>query len=196
MFGLLFSCLKWACQKLGWVNYFKIVAGALAFFLGPWTGHLWVTCYEMKDTSWLLAICIFHALLYAATLVACLCTDSHKVVCIWALWNGLFLLYYWIHYFVVTQNDTEFQIMASTMRKFEGIYVPATVADVCLVILPACYRAILPCRTSTSRGKRMKRGGSSDDDETDCDVRRLKRGRHTTTVAMEQECFVASSSSG
>merc|ERR1719394_513699 len=172
MFGLLFSCLKWACQKLGWVNYFKIVAGALAFVLGPWTGHLWVTCYEMKDTSWLLAICIF------------------------ALWNGLFLLYYWIHYFVVTQNDTEFQIMASTMRKFEGIYVPATVADVCLVILPACYRAMLPCRTNTSRGKRMKRGGSSDDDETDCDVRRLKRGRHTTTVAMEQECFVASSSSG
>ena len=74
------------------------------------TGHLWVTCYEMKDTSWLLAICIFHALLYAATLVACLCTDSHKVICIWALWNGLFLLYYWIHYFVVTQNDTEFQV--------------------------------------------------------------------------------------
>ena len=86
--------------------------------------------------------------------------------------------------------------MASTMRKFEGIYVPATVADVCLVILPACYRAMLPCRTSTSRGKRMKRGGgSSDDDETpECDVRRLKRGRHTA-VAMEQECFVASSSS-
>ena len=83
------------------------------------------------------------------------------------------------------------------MRKFEGIYLPATVADVCLVILPACYRAMLPCRTN-SRSKRMKKGGSSDDDETaDCDVRRLRRGCHTTTtVAMEQECFVASSSSG
>ena len=43
MFGLLFSCLKWACQKLGWVNYFKIVAGALAFVLGPWTGTYYIS---------------------------------------------------------------------------------------------------------------------------------------------------------
>jgi len=146
MFGMICFGVVWAFRKLGWTQYFRIIAGITAFLLGMWTGQMWTGLSQMNsDVFRMTPLCIIHTVLFAASILASSYAHNFKAVTAWAVTNGMFIIHYWITYYVsknLAENYQENEMIAQTMENTRSIYIPATVADICLVILPVVYRSL------------------------------------------------------
>jgi len=147
MFGMMWSCVVWAFTKLGWTNYFRIVAGNMALLLGLWTGHLWTGYTEMNSDGFSMEpLCISHTVLFASSLLASSYGHIMVTVTSWAMANTFFIIHYWSTYYAsknLSENYQETEMIAQTMENTRLSYIKATVAAICLVILPVTYRVVI-----------------------------------------------------